>query len=180
MKIGDLKKYLATGSREQLVAEIVDMFSRIDLVKDYYKNKLNLGYSPEVSERYKAIIKNEFFPTRGFGEGRLAVAKKAVTDYKKVSDSKFGLADVMLCYVETGTEYTKTYGDINEAFYSSMERMYANAVRLVVDNEMQAEFQERCSAVVDDASGIGWGFYDILCDIYVNNFDEEEDFDIEP
>jgi hypothetical protein len=38
-------------------------------------------------EKYKAIIKKEFFPARGFGEARLSVARKAVMDYKKLSNS---------------------------------------------------------------------------------------------
>jgi hypothetical protein len=56
--------------------------------------------------------------------GRGSVARKAVSDYKKVSASKFGLADVMLYYVEMGVQFTNAYGDIDEAFYNSMESMY--------------------------------------------------------
>jgi len=63
MKLKDLKQYLGARSREQLIAEIGEMFSKIDAVKDYYQSKLNLGYSAEVSEKYMSVIKREFFPT---------------------------------------------------------------------------------------------------------------------
>ena len=43
--------------------------------------------------RYKAAIKDEFFPARGYGEGRLSIARKPVTEYKKVSKSPEGLIE---------------------------------------------------------------------------------------
>jgi Family of unknown function (DUF6155) len=173
MKIKDLKKYLDTRSREQLMAEIGDMFSKIDSVRDYYRGKLNLGYSAEVAEKYKSIIKHEFFPARGFGRAQLSIARKAVSDYRKVSDSKFGVADVMLYYVEMGVQFTNTYGDIDEAFYNSMESMYERAVKYIVQHRMQGQFEEGCRKIVADTSEMGWGFHDGLSCIYEEHFKEE-------
>ena len=173
MKIKDLKEYLATRSKEQLVAEIGDLFSKIDSVRDYYQSKLNLGYSADVSEKYKSIIKHEFFPARGFGRAQLSVARKAVSDYKKVSTSKYGVADIMLYYVEMGVQFTNAYGDIDEAFYNSMESMYERAVKYIVQHEMRVQFEERCRRIVNDTSNIGWGFHDQLSYICEENFKEE-------
>ena len=172
MKIKDLKQYLNTRSKEQLIAEIGDIFSKIEAVKDCYQSKLNLGYSVEVGEKYKSIIKHEFFPARGFGRAQLSVARKAVSDYKKVSTSKFGVADVMLYYVEMGVLFTDTYGDIDEAFYNSMESMYERAVKYLVQHEMQGQFEERCRKIVADTSGMGWGFHDGLSYIFEKHFEE--------
>jgi hypothetical protein len=173
IRIRDVKQYLDTRSREQLITEIVDLFSKIGSVKDYYQSKLNLGYSAEVSEKYKSIIKHEFFPARGFGRAQLSVARKAVSDYKKVSTSKYGVADIMLYYVEMGVQFTNTYGDIDEPFYNSMESMYERAVKYIVQHKMQVQFEERCRKIVNDTSGIGWGFHDELGYIYEENFKEE-------
>ena len=170
MKLKDLKQYLGTRSREQLIAEIGEMFSKIDAVKDYYQSKLNLGYSAEVSEKYKSVIKHEFFPARGFGRARLSVARKAVSDYQKVSASKFGAADIMLYYVEVGVQFTNTYGDIDEAFYNSMESMYDRAVKYIVRHGLQGQFEERCRRIVTDTAGISWGFNDGLSYIYEEHF----------
>lgn len=172
MKIKDLKQYLDTRSREQLIAEIGDMFSKIDSVRDYYQSKLNLGYSAEVAEKYKSIIKHEFFPARGLGRAQLSVARKAVSDYRKVSDSKFGVADVMLYYVEIGVQFTDTYGDIDEAFYNSMESMYERAVKYIVQHSMRGQFEKRCRTIVADTSEMGWGFHDGLSYIYEEHFNE--------
>jgi hypothetical protein len=170
MNLKDLKRYLGTRSREQLIAEIGEMFSKIDAVKDYCQSKLNLGYSAEVSEKYKSVIKHEFFPARGFGRARLSVARKAVSDYKKVSASKFGVADMMLYYVEMGVQFTNTYGDIDEAFYNSMESMYERAVKYIVQHGMRGQFGKRCRRIVTDTSDIGWGFHDGLSYTYEEHF----------
>ena len=174
MKIKDLKQYLDTRSREQLIAEIGDMFSKIDSVKDYYQSKLHLGYSADVAEKYKSIIKHEFFPARGFGRAQLSVARKAVSDYKKVSTLKFGIADIMLYYVEIGVQFTDAYGDIDEAFYNSMESMYERAVKYIVQHRMQGQFEERCRKIVTDTSEMGWGFHDGLSYIYEEHFKEDD------
>ncbi len=172
MKIKDLKQYLETRSREQLIADIGEMFTKIDAVKDYYQSKLNLGYSAEVGEKYKSVIKHEFFPERGFGRARISVARKAVSDYQKVSASKFGVADVMLYYVEVGVQFTNTYGDIDEAFYNSMESMYGRAVKCIARHGLQGQFGERCRRIVADTSDIGWGLHDRLSYTFEEHFKE--------
>lgn len=120
----------------------------------------------EVLEKYKKIIKNEFFPARGFGKVRLSIARKAVNDFKKITNSKTELADIMLFYVENGVEYTNDYGDIDEAFYSSMESVYESALSHISKSNLEDEFYECCDCVVSATSGIGWGFHDGLCDIF--------------
>ncbi len=175
MKSTDLKQYLSTRSREQLIAEISEMFSKLDAVNDYYQGKLNLGYSEEVSQKYKSIIKHEFFPARGFGRAQLSVARKAVSDYKKVSESKFGIADIMIYYVEIGVEYTNEYGDIDGPFYDSMAGMFERAVEFIVKHEMKGQFEDRCSEIADDSADIGWGFSARMRDIYCESFEDEAD-----
>ena len=168
--IGTLKRYLKVRSREELLTDIVALFTRLDSVRDYYHVRLAPENEAVVREKYKAVIKNEFFPARGFGQARLSIARKAVSEYRKVSRSKASLVDLMLYYVEIGVEFTNTYGDIDEAFYESMGNMYKWAVKLIVDNEIGELYEKRCRGIVEDTSGIGWGFHDWLSDMYDENF----------
>jgi uncharacterized protein DUF6155 len=170
LSIGNLKRYLKVRSREELVTDIVDLFTRLDSVRDYYHIRLAPEDEAVVSEKYKAVIKKEFLPARGFGKARLSVARKAVSDYRKVSRSKASLVDLMLYYVEIGVAFTKTYGDIDEAFYESMGNMYTWAVKLIVENELEELFERRCRTIGEETSGIGWGFHDRLTEIYDANF----------
>jgi hypothetical protein len=171
LSIGTLKRYLKPRSREELVTDIVDLFTKFDSVRDYYHTKLTPENEAVVIEKYKAVIKDEFLPTRGLGQARLSVARKAVSEYRKVSRSKASLVDLMLYYVEIGVEFTNTYGDIDEAFYESMGNMYKWAVGLIVGNELEELYESRCRRIVEDTSEIGWGFHDRLREIYEENFE---------
>jgi len=167
----DLRKHLNNKSHDELVDDIVALFTRFDSVKDYYSLHVIGAHSDELLKRHKAVIKDEFLPSRGYGEARLSVARKAVMDYKKASVSPAGLADLMLFYVEMGVQYTLKYGDIDEPFYNSMESMYENALKQMKKYQIQEQFESRCRKVVQDTEGIGWGFHDTLADIYNDYFE---------
>ena len=75
----------------------------------------------------------------------------------------------MLYYVEMGVEFTNTYGDINESFYNSVERMYQSVIERINKHKNPMIFNtlsKRLKAIVDDTDGIGWGFHDGLNYIY--------------
>ena len=170
ISLKNLKAYLKQRSKEELINEISNLFTKFEYVKDYYQAKL--GHSNnQVLQKYKDIIKDEFFPTRGFGKTRLSIARKAISDYQKVSGSKESLADIMLFFVEMGVQFTNAYGDINAAFYNSMESMYERAIKFIADQGIQDMFKTRCIKIVEDTSGIGWGFHDGLSAIYYKYFE---------
>ncbi|MFZ0255535.1 MAG: DUF6155 family protein [Gammaproteobacteria bacterium] len=172
----DLKSYLSGKTEKQLAGEITELFRQFSAVRDYYTSKLNSAGSADILEKYKNIIRNEFFPTRGFGKARLSVARKAVNDLRKVATSKHQVADIMLFYVEQGSRFTNEYGDIDERFYTSMESMYESALQFIADNSMQSDLQGRCALIVENATD-GWGFYDSLSalhDEFLGNESEKE------
>ena len=77
--------------------------------------------------------------------------------------------DLQLYYVECGVEFTNTYGDINESFYSSMGNMYWTVIEAINksdDRKLYETFADRLKAVIEETEDIGWGFYDGLCDSY--------------
>jgi hypothetical protein len=113
---------------------------------------------------------DEFFPTRGFGKARLKIAKKAISEYKKVGKTDVGSIDIMLFYVEQGVKFTLAYGDIDEPFYISMESMYEKAIEEIIKYGLKDIFQKRCRQIVENTSGIGWGFHDALSDMYEDAF----------
>ena len=169
----DLKQYLKKCSPEELVLEIAELYKRFDGVKDYYQVKLSPDSAIDVIAKYKKIIGDQFFPTRGLGKAKLSIAKKAITDYKKIAENAKDLVDIMLFYVDQGVLFTNEYGDIDESFYSSMESVYDNAVELMAKNQLHDIFQKRCLKIVKDTSHIGWGFHDTLDDIYSMAFGEK-------
>lgn len=165
-----LKKRLASHSKAQLIDEIAELYSTFSEVRDYYQARFNPLDTEQLVEKYKAIIRKEFFPERGFGKARRSVARKAIGDYKKVSRDPVGVADLMLFFVEMGVRFTNEYGDIDEPFYNSMESMYYKAIQHMFKHELQHHFEERCREIVYQSANTGWGFHDTLSGIYYDAF----------
>ena len=71
---------------------------------------------------YRQEILSCFFGKRGISDDlpRLRDARRLIREYQKATSDISGTLDLMLHYVETGTEFTNTYGDINEPFYNSL------------------------------------------------------------
>ncbi len=170
--VRDLKRYLKQRTHDELVADIATLFKKFDVVKEYYQIQLDETSTEEIVGRYKADIKQEFFPERGYGQARLSVARKAITDCKKVVTSHQGIADLMLYYVEMGVAFTAAYGDISEPFYNSMESMYERVIKLIIEYNMQDQFEARCKKVVRQTARMGWGFPDALQAIYDEHFED--------
>ena len=166
LTLTQLKKHLKNKSVDEFVEEVGELYKKFPDVQDYYKNDLTKSGKTEVVRKYNKIIENEFFPARGMGRLNLAVARKAVNDFKKISTSSFDIANIMIFYVENGVEFTNEYGDISESFYSSIECMFESALKFIRATEQEEEFYACCKKIVDDTSGIGWGFHDTLSDTF--------------
>lgn len=172
MKISDLKRNLKDATKEDLIKDIVDLFNKDPFVKEFYSIKFCNDSTSSILIKHKDIIENEFFPKRGHGKGRLSVAKKAITEFKKLSGDKRSIADLMIFYVEMGVKFTDYYGDIDEPFYLSMERMYERALKFIVGNNLIDDFDTRCLQIVNDTRGIGWGFHDELAELYYTHINK--------
>ncbi|MEM8832625.1 MAG: DUF6155 family protein [Cyanobacteria bacterium P01_G01_bin.19] len=166
-----LKKHLKSRSQAELIDEIAELYKRFKPVKEYYQIQLNSGNDAQVIENYKKKIENEFFPSRGLGRAKLSVAKKAISDYKKVAVSSVSVIDLMLFYVEQGVKFTQAYGDIDEPFYYSMESTYDRAIQDMTKFGLKDTFRKRCQQIVLDTRGMGWGFHDMLQETYEDAFE---------
>ena len=171
MKINDLKKVLKDSTQADLIRTIADLYKKNDFVKDYCISKYSESDGSEVLDKHKNIIENEFFPVRGDGRGRLSVAKKSISEFKKLSDDKLSIAELMIFYVEIGIKYTVCYGDIDGPFYFSMESMYGNALQYIFKNGFVEIFNQRCLDIVNDTADMGWGFHDGLSESYYSYYE---------
>lgn len=180
IKVTDLKKRLKDYEQKELIDLVVEVFKASKEAENYLSSKF-IG-DEVIEELYKKArkkIENEFFPDRGFGKLRLAEAKKEITAFKKATNDKKRTVDLMLFYVEQGVEFTCSYGDINESFYSSMVKMFDQvAMECDRDEELYKEFSTRLEDILSKADGIGWGFVEALEESFFSiewAHDEEED-----
>lgn len=81
MKASEFKARLKLLKNEELVKHLASLYQNFDNVKDYFISTLNPDEEKNVQQKYKATIKSEFFPKRGFGKARLKIAKKAISGF---------------------------------------------------------------------------------------------------
>ncbi len=164
MSFSKIKDELTTFDKVKLIALISDLYKTNKSVKEY----LDFLVSPnedDLIKKYKQKIYDAFYPKRGFSL-KLKEAKQIITDFKKLKLSNVLLADLMLFYVECGVKFTNEFGDINEAFYLSIGKMYAQTLALLNKEEALEIFRIRALKVVDDTQNIAWGFHEYLAQNY--------------
>ncbi|WP_404450987.1 DUF6155 family protein [Virgibacillus necropolis] len=168
IKIPEMKKQLKEFSQKELIGLVSDIYKLNQDVQHYLSVKF-LGEETIIGlfENAMREIKYEFFPDKGFGKMRLAKARGAITNFKKLTNDHHRTIELMVFYVETGTKFTTTYGDIDERFYDSMCSMYNKVVtECEKDKKLFYDFNDRLYAIVVETEGMGWGYHDELSYMY--------------
>ncbi|ETZ04473.1 hypothetical protein [Holospora undulata] len=97
----DIRKTLPKCSERDLLVLIADLYALSKQNKDFLEARFIKN--EEVLARYKSIIKKYIAPSEPWKNNQqisLKDAKKAISDYKKATNDKIGLIDLMVCYVE--------------------------------------------------------------------------------
>ncbi len=168
MGLTDIKKELKKLDKNKLIELFAELYKKNTAVKEF----LNFYVNPdekELLEKYRDKVFEAFYPKRG-NQLKLKEGKQAISDFKKLGVSPELLADLMLFYVETGVSFTNDFGDIDEAFYSSLENTFHTALKLMKKENLLEKFVDRAGQVVSDSDGIGWGFHYYLLEAYTDFF----------
>jgi len=174
----ELKAELKNLTNEELISLVTDLTKACPQAKQFLTIKFVAKDSIEsVLEHYKQKVEHEFYPKRGHGRLSLSTAKKAISDFNKISPDKNFEIDIMLFYVENCVSFSEDYGDISESFYLSAESMFEKVVKMVnsCGEETYNKFSERLKRAAETASH-GWGFNDSMMHIYydLNWVDDDE------
>lgn len=174
IKIKQIKEHLSGMENHDLIKEITELAKLFPEVKEYYNLKINPEAEKNAFEKYAKIVKNEFYPDRGFGKLRYSVINKAISDFKKIARRPEDIAELMLMYPELGIEFTNDFGYIDDRFYNNICSAYEKALEYIYLNDLQGSYQEGAQKAIDSIDD-GWGFQDVLIDIFVNYFEPEEE-----
>lgn len=177
MGLTDIKKELKKLDKNQIIDLVTDLYKRNNSVKDFFEFYINPN-GRELFEKYRIKVFEAFYPKRGYNY-KLKDGKQAISDFKKLGTSAELLVELMLFYVETGVKFTNDFGDIDEPFYKSLATTFVDSLTLMSKENLLNKFKDRVGKVVDDANGIGWGFYDYLFQVWLEFYPSEDDEDFE-
>ena len=164
MGIANIRKELNKHDKDGLIDLIEYLYKNDKYAKEY----LNFYINPNEAElflKYKQKVYEAFFPKKGH-KIRLAQGKKAIAAFKKFDTAKDLLADLMLCYAETGVVCVNHFGHVSEAFNNSIIGVYRQALTLMQEEHILDDFAERAEKVLNDSEDVGWGLDDELLMIY--------------
>jgi hypothetical protein len=139
----------------------------IGLIGDLYKlNKGNESYlkakffdDKETYLKYTNKIKSCLVVEPFEKKPKLAEAKKIISDYKKANGNTEGLVNLMLHYLYCGKIMAELYGYYENGFYGSMESMYRNTKKLILDNpSLDSKYEDKLNSLSEKYKKVGWEF----------------------
>ena len=161
----EVKKYLNSLDKNTLIKLVMDLYSTHKEVQNILEYTIRPDDNAKLEE-YKAIIKQEFYPKRGYGKMRFSVCRKAVKDFKALDPSAFLLADLMLCIPEYAAEIADDWGDMQETFYDSACNNFKAAMKYIEKNQLLSQFENRIHGIMKNCENSGYGFPYIMYQIY--------------
>jgi hypothetical protein len=173
MGLTDIKKELKKFDKDKLINIIADLYKTNKSIKEFFDFYVNPN-ERQLFNKYRDKVFEAFYPRRGFNY-KLKDGKQAISDFKKLGPSADLLADLRLFYVETGVKFTNDFGDINEAFYKSLATTFVDALTLMEKENLLDKFEERVGKIIDETSGIGWGFHDYLVQVWIDFYPSDND-----
>lgn len=168
MSIKKFKEYLNVQDDDFLRDELLTLYKAFEVVRQFYTPRIEPLDVEKVIQEYKEVLEEQFCPKSAkwdFPELDYLVARKAISDFKKVNSDPKAIIDLQLTYVEYGIKCTLEYGDIDERFYNSMESMFRKTLKDMEEHGLLGLFEKRCMAIQRQTRDLGWGFGDAITEL---------------
>jgi hypothetical protein len=151
-----LKKYLKELSKEQLEEQVLELYSRLKEVKEFYNFVFNPNEDKRIEE-CKFKIQKEYFPlSRRKPKKRRSVAQKCIKSFLKLGMESSFIADLMLFNIETAVRYCAENPIRQEAFYISIQRSFTEAQKYISESGLMPDFHERLEKITNEVWEQDW------------------------
>ncbi len=150
-----LKEYVSELPKKELELQLLDLYDRFPLVKEYY----NFIFNPKedkLIQDAKVKISNEYYPLkRKRARMRRSVAQKYIKHFLKLGVEAHLIADVMLYNIEIAQSFSLEK-KVADTFYKSMLNSFDQAVVYISQNGLLSDFKNRIVAIYNDVETQKW------------------------
>jgi len=176
-----IKAKLKHWDKSQLTGLIQNLFGHSQDNRNFLAARLlRDSIGEQVLAPYLKRIEGAFYDKRGWPANRLNLkdVRSAIRDYQRATSDPAGTLELMLVHVETGTKFTREFGDIDEGFYDSLCTTLHEIKNLLATEEgrpLSGQVRARLAELAKQADGIGWGYGDYVVDVVGEIGAENED-----
>lgn len=165
-KWSDVKARLEAFDRRGLVSLLGELYSASIANRRFLHSRLTPG--SRAIEEYRHLVAAAIYPDP-FSKRRVSVreAAAAIVEYRRSTGDASGTVDLMLTFVEAGTEQAADLGYGDEAYFNALQTRL-NAVAKEFDTlpaVVRAQVRVRLGRIQMRAQAVGWGFSDGVEDV---------------
>jgi Family of unknown function (DUF6155) len=170
-KLADFKRFLVEMKEEELRAEMLKLFSKLDQVQSFYAQELMSDSDRKsVLEDYKKKVYNQYWTRTGNPRRPSnAEVRKILGEFEKVSIFPVELIDLLLHRVEIVTESASQLGGAADADYNASSSSFEKALKLMDKNKLHDHFKDRCVALFK-ANNLDYWYIEDLEGLYATYF----------
>lgn len=152
----DLKKYLKELDKEQIEAQILELYTKFSEVKIYYDFVFN-PKEEKIVQAAKVKISQEYFPVKSKRPKlRRSIAQKYIKHFLTLGVDPFAVADLMLYTIETAQKYSAKREIRFSSFYKSMLNSFEQAVNFIIANGIVPDFKVRIRSIHQEVIRQEW------------------------
>jgi len=146
MRKSTFKKHIDQLSEVELRDELVQLYDKVEAVKNFYK--LELGSSAE-REKYYLKSKKDIaskFATKSYRRPRRPRIQKVNAIIRKLEKEcifEYEMIEIYLFTAETGIGFMKEYGFYSEVLYNNIINNFKKACEVSNSNHMWDQYAER-------------------------------------
>jgi hypothetical protein len=119
-------------------------------------------------EQYRNLVRSAVFPPPlGHRPVRLREASAAIAEYQRSTGDRSGVVDLLLTFVEAGTEQAADLGYRDDAYFATLERKVREVVPALdaLPDSVRREATARLVRLERRQNRLGWGYGDYLGDV---------------
>jgi len=126
-----------------------------------------LGPAVEIA-KYRELVRAAIYPDPLSRRSvRLGEAQRLIRHYRDATSDLPGTLDLLLTFVEAGTEQAADLGYGDERYFVALERALDDAAEIAqrLSAPTHRDFERRARQLSDRAAVIGWGFGDYVAEV---------------